>query len=261
MGVLLLQPEKVNTPEVVASLAETRPDLLVVVAFGAILKPALLELAAGGAINVHASLLPAYRGAAPINWALAAGESFTGVTTIHLSEAMDAGDIILQRCAPVSPEENAGELSARLSVLGAAVLVETLSRLDRGGAPRTPQDPSRVTFAPRLKKEDGHIDWTQGSIALHNRIRAMTPWPGALTHVAGRALLIRKARPLDRVVRPQLEPGAVLEIARDGPLVVQSGEGALALEEVQPENRRVMSGAEFARGARLAPGSRLGERP
>lgn len=258
-GFRLLQPEKVNAPEAVEALRETRPDLLVVVAFGAILKPALLLLAPGGAINVHASLLPAYRGAAPIARALEAGESFTGVTTMHLNEEMDAGDMILQRCVAVAPEENAGELSARLAAAGAELLAETLRRLEGGGAPRIAQDPSRATFARRLAKEDGRLDWSLGSIALHNLVRAMTPWPGAATRASGRTLLVRRARPLDRLMRADVAPGTVIEIARAGPLVVQTGEGALALEEVQPENRRAMTGAEFARGARLEPGRRLGD--
>jgi len=258
-GLPLLQPEKVNAPESVEALRATRPEILVVVAFGAILKPALLTLAPRGAANVHGSLLPAYRGAAPIARAIQAGESFTGITTMHLVEEMDAGDMILQRCAGIGPDETSGELSARLAAIGAELLVETLRRLERGDAPRIAQDASRATFAPRLEKEHGRIDWTLDAIALHNFIRAMAPWPGAATHAGGRSLAVRRARPLDRLVRAGVAGGSILEVTRAGALVVQTGEGAIALEEVQPENRRAMTGAEFARGARLGPGGRLGD--
>jgi methionyl-tRNA formyltransferase len=259
LGITLHQPERVNAPDSVQTLRSLRPDLLVVVAFGALLKPELLTAAPLGAVNLHASLLPSYRGAAPIAWAIAAGETVTGVTTMHLDEEMDAGDIILQRCVMIGPEETAGELAERLSVLGAALLAETVRRLARGDAPRMPQDASRATHARRLEKEDGRLDWSFDAVTLHHRIRAMTPWPGAMTAAGGRRLLVRKARPLDLLPRPSAPVGSVLEVSREGGLIVQTGRGALVLEVVQPGDRRVMTGAEFARGARLGPGSRLGE--
>lgn len=251
-GLPVLQPARLRDPGWDVRLRAFAPDVAVVVAFGQILPRAVLEVPARGSINVHASLLPRYRGAAPIAWAIIRGERETGVTTFLMDEGLDTGPILLQRATPIHPEETAGELAARLAVLGAELLLETLARLDTL-VPR-PQDPAAATLAPRLTREDGALDWRRPAVELVNRVRGCNPWPGAFTAAPGGRLLLWRARAL---AGPAEAPPGTL-VARAGELVVTAGEGAVLPLEVQPENRRVMTWGEYLRGARLGAGARLG---
>jgi methionyl-tRNA formyltransferase len=249
-GVPVLQPARLRDPGWPERLAEHAADVAVVIAFGQILPRAVLDVPARGSINVHASLLPRYRGAAPIAWAILRGERETGITTFQMDPGMDTGPLLLQRTTPIGPAETAGELTARLAVLGAEVLVETLDRLDTL-TPR-PQDPAAATLAPRLRKEDGLLDWTEPAGALAARVRGLNPWPGATTFGAGGRLLIWRAR----AIPGEGEPG-VLTRGADR-LAIGTGAGLLEPLEVQPENRRAMDWDAYLRGARLGPGASIG---
>jgi len=226
-----------------------------VASYGEILRQPVLDLAPLGAFNVHASLLPRWRGAAPIQHALLAGDSETGVSVQRMVLALDAGDLLLSSKTPIDGDENAGELLTRLAVLGGQVAVEALDLLEAGGAVFTPQDPAGITLAPKLKKEDGTLDWSEDAESIVRRIRAFTPWPGVHTTLPdGRRLGIRRAQPTPAASG---DHGTVLS-DREG-FCVMCGDGeALALLEVQPEGKAPMDGEAFVRGARLAPGSRLG---
>jgi methionyl-tRNA formyltransferase len=249
-GIPVLQPDRLRDPGWPDRLAEHAPEVAVVVAFGQILPEAVLRVPPRGSINVHASLLPRYRGAAPIAWAIVRGERETGVTTFQMDAGMDTGPILLQRATGIGPEDTAGELGARLATLGAEVLLETLDRLDTL-APE-PQDAGAATLAPRLRKEDGLLDWTQSAASLVARVRGLNPWPGAATAGPGGRLVLWRAR----AIAGRGEPGA-LALA-DGRLVIGTGAGLLEPLEVQPENRRPMSWNAYLRGARLGPGASLG---
>lgn len=249
-GIPVLQPDRLRDPGWPDRLAEHAPEVAVVVAFGQILPEAVLRVPPRGSINVHASLLPRYRGAAPIAWAIVRGERETGVTTFQMDAGMDTGPILLQRATAIGPEDTAGELDARLATLGAEVLLETLDRLDTL-APE-PQDAGVATLAPRLRKEDGLLDWTQSAASLVARVRGLNPWPGAATAGPGGRLVLWRAR----AIAGRGEPGA-LALA-DGRLVVGTGVGLIEPLEVQPENRRPMSWNAYLRGARLGPGASLG---
>jgi methionyl-tRNA formyltransferase len=249
-GIPVLQPVRLRDPGWPERLAEHAADIAVVVAFGQILPQAILDIPSRGSINVHASLLPRYRGAAPIAWAIMRGERETGITTFQMDAGMDTGPVLLQQPTPIGSEETAGELAERLAVLGAEVLLETLARLDTL-VPR-PQDSRAATLAPRLRKEDGVLDWTEPAAALAARVRGLNPWPGAVTPVPGGRLLIWRAR----AIAGRGEPGALTLV--DGRLAVGTGAGLLLPVEVQPENRRAMHWDAYLRGARLGPGAPLG---
>jgi methionyl-tRNA formyltransferase len=224
------------------------------VAYGQILPRSVIEIAPFGTVNVHASLLPRLRGAAPIQWAIARGDRETGVTTMLIDEGLDTGPMLLTRRLPIGAEETASDLEPRLARLGAEVLLETVQGLSAGTIQPVPQDASQATLAPLLKKEDGLLDWSRPAPELADRVRGFHPWPGAYTTLAGRVLKVLKASPL----AGGGEPGSVVGVDGQG-LVVAAGRGTrLALVAVQPESRRPMSGAAFAAGARLAPGTRLG---
>lgn len=271
-GLRLLQPENVNLEERITELASLKPELVVVVAYGAILRRQLLDLPSSGSINLHASLLPRLRGVAPINWAIILGEKVTGVTTMWMNEKVDAGEIILQREVPILPEETAGELTERMGSIGSELLSETLKAVARGIAPRVPQDVSLSSYAPRLKKEDGIIDWSKDAESLFNHIRGVTPWPGAQTIFKGETLKIVKTRVVQSVEEPRADgerwvvrghsPGAAVDVRGDvsgqGGIVVATGKGALLVLVVQPSGKRPMGAAEFARGRRLLKGDRFG---
>jgi len=248
-GVPVLQPARLRDPEWAPRLRELSADVAVVVAFGQILPKAVLDAPARGSINVHGSLLPRYRGAAPIQWAIMRGEAVTGVTTFQMDEGMDTGSILLSASTPIGPEETAGELARRLADLGAKVLVETLERLDT--LTPTPQRHEEATLAPRLKKTDGRLDWRRPARELVNQVRGFHPWPGALTRTPGGLLTVWRATVVD--VAPGAPPGTLVGGA--GALAIATGEGALLPSEVQPENRRPMPWADWLRGARLRPGA------
>ena len=253
-GIPVIQPPRLRDPEWPERLTVLDADLAVVVAFGQILPKAVLAAPRRGSINVHASILPRYRGAAPIAWAIMRGETETGITTFQMDAGMDTGDMLLTAPTPIGPEETAGELSARLSRLGADVLIDTLDRLDTLTA--MPQRHEDATLAPRLKKTDGLLDWRRPARELVNVVRGTNPWPGATTPTPRGALTVWRARAVDAPPGP---PGTLVQHGED--LVVATGEGALLPMTVQPENRRAQSWADYLRGARLAPGASFGLAP
>jgi methionyl-tRNA formyltransferase len=250
-GIPVLQPVRLRDPEWPPRLAELRADVAVVVAFGQILPRPVLDVPARGSINIHASLLPKYRGAAPIQWAIIRGETETGITTFKMDAGMDTGDILLMRATPIGAEETAGELFARLAPLGAEVIVETLARLDEL-TPR-PQDDAAATLAPRLRKNDGAIDWARGARGIVDLVRGCNPWPGATTATPAGTLGLWRARAIAAAPGP---PGTL--VAHAGTLVISAGDGLVLPIEVQPENRKAMGWDAWLRGARLAAGARLG---
>jgi methionyl-tRNA formyltransferase len=261
-GVPVYQPDSVNTPEGIARLREWRPDLLVVAAYGQILKKEVLEAAPWGGINVHASLLPKYRGAAPVAWAILRGEARTGVTIIRMTTGLDAGDMLAQEAIDILPEETAGELEARLAPFGARLALEVIQQMWRAGGVSPPvgakQDPSQVTKAPKLKKEDGLIDWSQPAEQVCRQVRAMQPWPTAYTflHHADQPLLrviVSRAVPAKAPQRAEVvTPGRVLLPDTPEPrLLVAAGIGAVEVRELQPAGKRRMSAAGFLRGRPL----------
>ena len=247
-GLPVYQPDRLASEEW-RVLVETTADALVVVAYGKILPPWLFTLPPFGAVNVHASLLPRYRGAAPIPWAIVRGETRTGVTTMRIDRGMDTGDLLLQKAVAIGPEETSVQLQDRLAVMGADLLVDTLDRLEAGQVRPRPQNPQLVSHAPMLKKSDGEIDWNQSSRQIFNRVRAFNPWPGAFTY-RGRSLLrILKARP----VTPLLQQQAAGSLWRwdSTRALVSCGKGWLELLEVQPENHKPIAASDFLNGLRL----------
>jgi methionyl-tRNA formyltransferase len=251
-GLAVLQPEKIGTAEFMATLAALEPAVIVVVAFGQFLPRGMLALPPMGCVNVHASLLPRYRGAAPIHWAVMNGETTTGVTTMYMDTGMDNGDMILKAEVSIGPDDTTGEVHDRLKVLGAGLLAETLARMAAGTAPRTPQDGAAATFAPLLTRAVERIDWTRPAAAVHNRVRGLNPWPGAYCLHAGRVLKVWRSELLTTEAGGG-EPGRVVAAGDDG-AVVATGDGAVRLIEVQPENRRRMGMGEFVRGYGLTVG-------
>jgi methionyl-tRNA formyltransferase len=253
-GVPVLQPDKLRTPDFAQVLRPLAPNLIVVAAYGKILPASLLQLPRYGCINVHASLLPKYRGAAPIQWAIVRGETHTGVTIMQMNERMDAGDILLQSATAIGSAETYGELQTRLAHLGATALREALAQLHAGTLHPQAQVEAQATLAPMIKKDDGRIDWTQPAPHLARVVRAFNPWPSAFTHFDGRLLKLHRAHPIDTAAAAP--PGTV--IAMRGGITVAAGQGALALDEVQLEGRKRLPGAEFARGGGVKVGTILG---
>lgn len=255
LGLPVYQPERVRRPESVEFLRGLGAEAMVVVGYGQIIPQNVIDLAPRGILNVHASLLPKYRGAGPIQWAIVNGETRTGVTTMRIDAGLDTGDILLKRETEIGPEENAIELGERLALMGAGLLVETLDGLAAGAIVAEKQDSAQATYAPLLKKEDGLIDWSRPAHATHNQVRGLQPWPGAYTAFRGQKLHIWKTRLAAGGSRRDV-PGFVVNLK---PLVVSCGDGALELVEVQPEGRKRMSGADFANGQRLSDNEILGE--
>ena len=256
-GVPVLQPRRVREPEAQEALRRLHPELLVVVAFGQILPRSVIDIAPRGTLNVHASLLPKLRGAAPIQWAIATGETETGVTTMLIDEGLDTGPTLLSRRTPIGAEETAADLAPRLARLGAEVLLETLRGLAAGTLVPAPQDQSRATLAPMLKKEDGRIDWARPAREVACRTRGFQPWPGAFTAHDGRLLKALRVRE-EPGAAAVADPGTVVAVGAEG-VTVACGEGTLlGLVEVQPESRRAMPASAWAQGARIRPGTRLG---
>lgn len=257
-SVPVLQPPRLRDPGWAERLAEYRADVAVVVAFGQILPKAVLDVPARGSINVHASLLPRYRGAAPIAWAIMRGERETGITTFQMDPGMDTGDLLLREATAIGPGETAGELASRLAAIGARLLLETLARID--SLPRLPQDATLVTLAPRLKKEDGWLRLGEPARDLVDRIRGCNPWPGAALMTPAGRLLIWRATAVARA--EPAPPGTLVALpgsAPGDPVAIATGEGFLLPVEVQPENRKAVSWPDFLRGARLGPPARVDE--
>ncbi len=254
-GTQVHDPQDVDAPQARMVLASYRPDLLVVCDYGQILAPQTLEIARLGGINLHASLLPKYRGAAPIHWAIYHGETETGVTVIHMTARVDAGPAIGQAKTSIGPDETAAELEPRLADLGAPLVIEAIAALASGTAGPIEQDPAKATRAPRLRKEHGVVDWSRGAAAIKNQVRALQPWPG--THTFWRRAGHEPLRLILGRVHVESagtgEPGTVLEAAGDQ-LRIATGDGSLAIDAIQPAGKRVLSAGEFLRGYPVRPG-------
>jgi methionyl-tRNA formyltransferase len=254
-GLPLSQPQSLRAPEAVDQLATWEPEAIVVVAFGQILPENVLDLPPHGCLNVHASLLPRWRGAAPVAAAILAGDEVTGVTIMRMDAGLDTGPILAQREGPIRPDDTQATLEKRLARLGATLLVETLSAYLEGALLPRPQPEEGVTYAGQLRKEDGHLDWSLPAVELDRRVRAFTPWPGALTMWHGQRLKVLRAVPLPGW-HGGAPPGTVFALANG--LAVATGRGALRLEEVQLAGKRPVDIAAFLRGQRDFAGSRLG---
>jgi methionyl-tRNA formyltransferase len=252
-GIPVYQPARLRQPETVAELRALAPDLIVVVAYGQILPKSVLDIPRCGCINVHASLLPKYRGAAPINKAIIDGETQTGITTMYMDVGLDTGDMLVKQSLAIGPDETAGQLHDRLAALGRAAMEETLRRLCAGTLQRTPQDDGQSSYAPMMKKEDGRIDWHRSAIEIHNQVRGLDPWPGAYTTLNGELLKLAGTSPHKE---ERGAPGSI--VAADGKGVrIACGSGTLLVRELQLAGRKRLAAADFLRGCPLAPGAIL----
>jgi len=254
LGLNILQPETIRAQCVIEHMKHLAPDVIVVVAFGQILPASLLKLPRKGAINLHASLLPKYRGPAPVQWAIINGERETGITTMLMDEKMDTGDILLSERVPIKPDDTCETLQQRLAVMGADLLVNTLRKIEKGDIRPIPQDHSKATYAPMLKKSDGRIDWHQPAAKIEAFIRGMNPWPGAFTFFNKKRLKIFKAEVVER--DPGQPPGTVIKGAADQ-LHVAAGKYQLSISEIQSESGRRLPVAEFLRGCKIPEGAVL----
>ena len=255
-GLEVYQPVKLKEPATVEFLSRYRPDAIVVVAYGHILPKWLIDLPRLGCINLHASLLPKYRGAAPIQWSVIRGEAVTGITTMRIDVGLDTGDILLKRKVEIQDDDTAETLSVRLSQLGADLMMETLRRLDRGDLDAQPQDHTQATLAPILKKEDGRIDWNLPALAVWNRIRGLRPWPGAYTRFRGKNLHIWAASRPAAGETVDLNPGTL--IADRGSLRVICGQGTLLeAKEIQLEGRKRLAPRDFLNGVKISAGEKV----
>jgi len=253
-GVPVTAPEKIRAPEVLETLRVWRPQIIVVVAYGRILPKTILDLPPYGCLNVHYSLLPKYRGAAPAAWTIINGEEQGGVTTMKLVEKMDAGAIYLQEPLPLAPDETTGSLQKKLTPIGSRLLAETLGRLKEGSLIPREQDGSQASLAPMLKKEDGLIDWRRAAVEIERRVRGFDPWPGSFTYLNGRLLKVHRTMIISE---NRGEPGEIIR-ADSGGFWVATATTAVSLEEVQLENKKKLPGTEFIKGARIRAGDRLG---
>lgn len=254
-GILCFQPPRVKDESFIERIRELGIDLIVVAAFGQIIPKAILQIPSKGCINVHPSLVPKYRGAAPINWALINGEEETGATTFLMDEGMDTGNILLSRNTSILSQDNAKTLGDRLSHMGAELLLETISSLKKGDLLPIPQNHAEATYAPKLRKEDGLIQWNRKASEICNQIRGMNPWPCAFTKWKGSHLKIYDAKDLEE--RTKEEPGTIVKIEPDG-IYVSTGKGYLIIKELQLEGRKKLKAEEFLRGVRIQAGERLG---
>jgi len=256
-GIPVLQPVKLRSPDAVAALAAYAPDLIVTAAYGQILPRQVLAMPKYGCINVHGSLLPKYRGGAPIQRAIMNGEQFTGVTIMYMAEGLDTGDMISAVEVSIGPDETAGELFERLSIEGAKLLLDTLPSILDGTAGRTPQNDEEATYAPNLSRDDERIDWSRSAAAIYNQLRGLLPHPGAFTTWNGNVFKIwGAARP--KLSGPQdAVPGTVLHIGEEG-LEIAAGDGVFVATQVQPAGKKSVTAAEFARGGQMKRGEVLG---
>ncbi|MFB5678982.1 methionyl-tRNA formyltransferase [Paenibacillus terreus] len=257
-GLSVMQPQRLRLPEAVAELAQWKPDVIVTAAYGQILPKAVLDMPQFGCLNVHGSLLPRYRGGAPIQRAIINGETVTGVTLMYMAEGLDTGDMIAKVEVPIEPEDTSGTVFAKLSTAGAQLLREQLPLLLAGKAGRTPQNEDEATYAPNLTREDEKIDWQHSSQAIYNRIRGLVPFSGAFTLWDGNVFKIWAAK------RPEAgrgsaggeSPGTVLKLTDEG-IEVRTGDGSIWLTEVQPAGKKAMEAGQFARGGQMKPGTVL----
>ncbi|MGI6491578.1 MAG: methionyl-tRNA formyltransferase [Peptococcaceae bacterium] len=256
LNIPVLQPENVKAPEFIETLKQLAPEIIVVAAYGRILPPAILNLPEYGCINVHASLLPKYRGAAPLHWSVINGEKETGITIMRMDEGMDTGAIILQEAMPILEGDNVGTVHDRMAALGARLLLKALSLTDKGALAGTPQT-GEPSYAPMLKAEDEIINWERAAVDLYNQIRGMDPWPGARTTLGGKVLKLWRAEVINEGPVAQL-PGQVLATGREG-ITVATGQGLLLLKDIQLQGARRMSAADFIRGNPINVGTVLGQ--
>ncbi len=257
LGLPIEQPERIRRPEVIQRLAQTAADVIVVVGYGQIIPQSIIDLPRHGIVNVHASLLPKYRGAAPIQWAVANGERVTGVTTMLINAGLDTGDMLLKAETAIGDSETATELSERLAPIGAVLLVETLEAMRNGNLRREPQNDAEATYAPILKKEDGLVDWGRTAVEIDCRRRGFLPWPGAFTTFRGQGLHIWRSKPANDI--DSGVPGTVCVAGRR--LLVACGQAtSLEIEELQLEGRKRMSAEAFLNGYRPAANDILGEK-
>ena len=254
LGLAVYQPEKIKTDEAFERLQALAPDVVVVVGYGQIIPQRIIDLPRHGCVNVHSSLLPKYRGAAPVNWAIARGETVTGVCTMKIVKRLDAGDVLLCRETPIGENETASEVMERLAPLGAELLIETLAGIEAGAISPRPQDDEASTYAPMMKREDGLIDWSLPAQQIHDRARGFDPWPGAYTTFRGKRLHLRSTRALDG----HAAPGRIVE-AGEALVLGCGGGGLLAASEVQVEGKARMRASDFSNGYQPAQGERLGE--
>jgi methionyl-tRNA formyltransferase len=251
-GLPVIQPGNVNSEQVIEELEKLKPDVIVVVAFGQKISDRILNFPKYKCVNIHASLLPKYRGAAPINWAIVNGEKETGITTIIMSNKMDAGDVIIRESLTIGPEETAGELGDRLSKLGADTLLDSLMQIETGNAKYTQQDERLVSLAPKIKKQDGLIDWNQGEEKIHNFVRGMNPKPSAYTFLMRnnskeRIIILKTERDNSSHTGAVIAPGTIMDISSQG-IKTATENGSIWIKEVKPEGKRMMSAAAFSRG-------------
>lgn len=254
-GIDVYQPNKIKTADFFNVLKDIGPDLIVVVAYGKILPPEILALPPMGCVNVHASLLPKYRGSAPIHWAVINGEKETGVTTMYMDEGMDTGDMILKKTVKIGSDTTVGEVHDQLKILGAELLGETLELIEQGIAPRTPQDDDLATYAPMLTREHEKINWNKPAEDIKNQIRGMNPWPGSYTTLDGKVLKVWRAEVLDKTT--DKKPGTVVQAEGDS-IVVQAARGTVSLLELQLQGGKRLSCADFLRGRQMLTGKVLG---
>ncbi|MDA8223770.1 methionyl-tRNA formyltransferase [Desulfosporosinus sp.] len=259
LGLPVFQPETIKTEEWIRQLKDLAPESIIVVAYGQILSKEILQLPVRGCINVHASLLPAYRGAAPIHWAIIKGETITGVTTMQMDEGLDTGDMLLKQEIMISHESTTGEIHDKLAALGAELLIDTLNQLEMGSLIPTPQT-GESNYAPLLKREHERLDWSRRATDLHDQIRGLNPWPGAFATFRGENLKVWRSIPFlpqDSATTIEIgseapntasaDPGQIIQVLGDG-LLVQTGEGILRLLEVQPAGKRSMPARDFFNG-------------
>lgn len=254
-GIPVVQPLKIRTPEFMQTLSSWKPDLIAVTAFGRILHAPILQLPPMGCVNVHGSLLPKYRGAAPVQWAVINGETETGITTMLMDEGMDTGPMLLQEALAILPDDTAGTLAPRLAELGGRLLVDTIARLKAGTLTPTKQVNELATLAPLLKKEDGVMDWAMSATALANRVRGLSPWPGAYTFLGAERWNIWKAVPQSAATTEI--PGTIVTVNKQS-ILVATGEGLLDLQEIQLSNSKRLSVGQFLAGHRVTIGNQFG---
>lgn len=255
-GIPVFQPERIKRPEGVKMLLDLAPDLVVTAAFGQILSREILDIPPMGTVNVHASLLPRHRGAAPINWCIMMGEKVSGVTTMYTDVGLDTGDMLLKRETPIGEMETAGELSERLSHLGAELLIETLQKIQDGTCPRTPQDQESASYEGMLSKELGKIDWSRPAREIACQVRGLNPWPGAYTAMSGGVLKIWLAKAWEKQGGA---PGEVMAASGKEGLIVACGQGCLEILEMQAPNGKRMSAKAYLLGKPVPVGTVLGE--
>ncbi len=249
-GAPILQPARIRDHQAIDAIQALQPDLIVVMAYGQILPRGVLEIPEIACLNLHASLLPRWRGAAPIQAAIASGDHETGITVMYMDEGLDTGDILLQRTIGILPTDTGAALHDRLAMVAPEALLEALDLLAKGKAPRTPQNDSLATYAPKLKREDGKIDWSEPADAIERKIRAFDPWPGAFMTIEANGM--RHLKIFSATVLPRRgRPGEILESEKD--FVIAAAEGALALGDVQLEGKRRMTATEFLRGRHISP--------